>query len=184
MIITITPNEIINRCLWSNYQRFVLERKGLKDDDIKTILEEDKSLVLSENDAYVIGLLKVVETTNFVHRFKQHINEVLEIRSTIESIKSLDKKKEEVVEDFVVIKKSIVLEECFEFKNRFPSYYKGDRSFQENVKKLYEFINNKIKEINELESITVMKNMKNKVFEVDYLLSDKIESLFNLSIDD
>jgi hypothetical protein len=81
MQILITPDDIIKRCLWSEYKRFCLKEKN--EDEIKKLIEENNPILLKEEDAYVIGLLKVVETPNIVHRFKEHMYDVLKIKSNI-----------------------------------------------------------------------------------------------------
>ena len=91
MQILVTPSDLIKRCLWLEYQRYFLtdqdlttgKRKLKSKDEITRIIQEDKPMVLKEDDAFVIGLLKVVETPNVVHRFKDHIEEYLTIKSII-----------------------------------------------------------------------------------------------------
>jgi hypothetical protein len=57
MQIIVTPNDIIQRCLWDKYKRFCLHDNN--EEEIKNIVEANKPVSLSENDAYVIGLLKI-----------------------------------------------------------------------------------------------------------------------------
>ena len=81
MILTISIDDIIRRCLWSDYKRFVLKDKN--EQEIQTIVKENKPIIISENDAYAIGLLKVIETDNLVHRFTVHMKDMINIKSTI-----------------------------------------------------------------------------------------------------
>ena len=85
MIITINPHDIIKRCIWSEYKRFILKDKT--EDEIIKIVERNEPTVISEEDAYVIGLLKTIETTNLIHRFNLHIDDFLKIKSTINNDK-------------------------------------------------------------------------------------------------
>lgn len=110
MQILITPEDIIRRCLWLDYKRFCLKERG--EEDLRKLIEENKPVSLKEEDAYVIGLLKIVETPNLVHRLKDHMGEVLKIRSNIFNNK-------------LFIIKSVALKEISQFVMRFPDAFKA-----------------------------------------------------------
>lgn len=170
MTITVTPEDIIKRCLWKNYKKFCL--KGYSSKDVDKIIEENKPFPLSEEDAYVIGLLKVVQTYNLVHRFKQYINEVIEENSTVQKIDNQRK---------ILINRNTLINESLNFKNNFPEIYNQDETFMKKINEVNEYINNKVKEIEELEVIEVQKlvNNKNKVYK--FLLSKKASEMFKLN---
>lgn len=111
MIITVLIDDIIKRALWSDYKRFVLKNKS--EDEIKNIVKENKPVTLSENDAYAIGLLKIIETDNLIHRFSNHMKEIINIKSTI-----FDKN--------IYISVKIIENELELFKKRFPEYWDSD----------------------------------------------------------
>ena len=125
MIITVTPEDLIRRCLWSDYKRFTLRSKS--ELEIEVLIRENKPMLLTEDDAYAIGLLKVIETDNLVHRFTVHVREMLNIKSTI-----FDKN--------VYISVRIVENELENFKKRFPTYWKADMTYEKSIKDLNEFI--------------------------------------------
>jgi hypothetical protein len=125
MIITVTPEDLIRRCLWSDYKRFTLRNKS--ELEIEILIRENKPMLLTEDDAYAIGLLKVIETDNLVHRFTVHVREMLNIKSTI-----FDKN--------VYISVRIVENELENFKKRFPTYWKADMTYEKSIKDLNEFI--------------------------------------------
>lgn len=127
MIITVNPEDLIKRCLWSDYKRFVLKDK--KEDEIQTIVKENKPIVLTENDGYAIGLLKVIETDNLVHRFTVHMKEMINIKSTI-----FDKS--------VYISVRIVENELESFKKRFPDYWEPNSVYQQAIEELVKHITN------------------------------------------
>lgn len=127
MIITVTPEDLIRRCLWSDYKRFVLKNKS--EPEIQIIVKENKPIVLTENDGYAIGLLKVIETDNLVHRFIVHMKEMINIKSTI-----FDKN--------VFISVKIVENELESFKKRFPDYWQADKTYQNSIEELVKYINN------------------------------------------
>jgi len=126
MIITICAEDLIRRCLWSDYKRFVLKDKS--EQEIQIIVKENKPIVLSENDAYAIGLLKVIETDNLIHRFVVHIREIINIKSTI-----FDKN--------VYLSVKIVENELESFKKRFPDYWEADSIYEKSIKDLIDYIN-------------------------------------------
>lgn len=121
MQILITPEDIIRRCLWLDYKRFCLKDKN--EEEIKNILEENNPVALSEEDAYVIGLLKIVETPNLVHRLKEHMDDVLKIRSNIFNNK-------------LYIIKSVALKEISQFVQRFPDGFKPPFEYKKGIEDL------------------------------------------------
>ncbi len=126
MIITVTPEDLIRRCLWSDYKRFVLKDKS--EQEIQIIIKENKPIVLTENDGYAIGLLKVIETDNLVHRFKVHMKEMINIKSSI-----FDKN--------VYMSVKVVENELESFKKRFPESWVADSVYEEAISDLNVHIN-------------------------------------------
>ena len=121
MIITVTMEDIIKRCLWSDYKRFVLKDKS--EQEIQLIIKENKPIVLTENDAYAIGLLKIIETNNLIHRFKVHMKEMINIKSTI-----FDRN--------VFLSVKIVENELESFKKRFPESWVADSVYETSISNL------------------------------------------------
>jgi len=124
MQILITPEDIIRRCLWLDYKRFCLKEKG--EEELRKVIEENKPVALKEDDAYVIGLLKIVETPNLVHRLKEHMDEVLKIRSNIFNNK-------------LFIIKSVALKEIGQFVQRFPEGFKAPFEYKKGIEDLKVF---------------------------------------------
>jgi len=121
MVISLNIEDLIRRCLWSDFKRFVLKDKS--DQEIQLIVKENKQIVLTENDAYAIGLLKVIETDNLVHRFIVHMKEMINIKSTI-----FDKN--------VYMSVKIVENELESFKKRFPEYWVADAVYEKSIEEL------------------------------------------------
>lgn len=126
MIITVNLEDLIRRCLWSDYKRFVLKDKS--EQEIQQLVKENKPIVLTENDAYAIGLLKIIETDNLVHRFILHMREMINIKSTI-----FDKN--------VYLAVRIVENELDSFKKRFPEYWEADPVYKKSIEELIVYIN-------------------------------------------
>ena len=139
MQILITPEDVIRRCLWLEYKRFCLKDK--EDEEIKKIIEENKPVVIKEDDAYVIGLLKVVETPNLVHRLKEYMNEILKTKSNIFNNK-------------LYIIKSVATKEISTFVMRFPDEFKAPFEYKKGIADLKIFSNKIYAEVDKLQTQT------------------------------
>lgn len=125
MIITLTPNDIIKRCLWTAYKKFSLRDKS--ESEIEKIVKEDKLISMDEEMAYVIGLLKVIETDNLTYRFNNHIIDILKIKSTI-------------FNNDVYISVRVIETELNIFKKRFPNYWKPESDYEKGLTELNQYI--------------------------------------------
>jgi len=125
LTILITPEDLIRRCLWSDYKRFALKEKS--EQEIQILIKENKPFSIPENLGYAIGLLKVIETDNLIHRFIVHMKEIINIKSTI-----FDKN--------VYLSVKIVENELESFKKRFPEYWEADSVYEKSIKDLVERI--------------------------------------------
>ena len=157
MNIIVTPDDLIKRCLWSDYKRFVLKGKNEKE-----IIADNKPIVLSENDGYAIGLLKVIETDNLIHRFTVHMKDMINIKSTI-----FDKN--------VYMSVRIVEIELESFKKRFPEFWIKDSVSEEPITELIEHINNLQESIKNFE----IHEFKIKDREVRYYSSKDVKKLIS-----
>lgn len=147
MQIIVTPNDVIQRCLWDKYKRFCLHDKN--EEEIETIVKLNKPISLCENDAYVIGLLKIIETDNLVHRFNEDIFDFLQIKSSI-------------INKDLYISKYALNKFITSYYNKFPSYYKPTQSYEDGLNDLREYVELVENKINDLET-TIIKN-REKLF--------------------
>jgi len=127
MIITLTPDDIIKRCLWRAYRRFAL--RGIPEAEIEAIVKENKPISMDEEMAYVIGLLKVIETDNLKHRFDAHMMDILRIKSTIQ-------------QNEVYISVRVIEMELDGFKKRFPAYWAPTTNYETALEELNKYIEN------------------------------------------
>jgi len=160
MQIIVTPNDVIQRCLWDKYKRFCLHDKV--ENEIKNIVEANKPISLNENDAYVIGLLKIIETDNLVHRFNDDVFEFLQIKSSI-------------IKDDLYISKYAINKFVTSYYDKFPDYYKPNMSYTKGLSDLRDYLKLIEDRINNLDTITI-KN-RDKLF--TYYMSKDIKKVLN-----
>lgn len=161
MQIIVTPNDIIQRCLWDKYKRFCLYEKDEK--EIEKMVENNKPISLSENDAYVIGLLKVIDTDNFVHRFNEDIIDYLQIKSSI-------------VNDDLYINKASISKFINIYLDKFPDYYKPNMNYKKGIDDLVDYVTDIKINMDKLEAIPI----KNKDKVLYYYMSKDIKKLLTL----
>jgi hypothetical protein len=107
MTIKIHPEDIVRRCLWDNYVYYILAGS---DKEAERILAANEEMEISEKDALVIGLLKVIDTDNLIHKFNSHVVEFL----TNKSIKH---------SDLLLVRKKAFDYSVDKFLDKFPDYW-------------------------------------------------------------
>lgn len=143
MKISIFPEELIKRCVWDSYVYYVVG----SDKEAQKILEENQEMEISERDALVIGLLKVIETDNLIHKFNTYVSEILGNRSTTNSGQLL-------------IRKRVIDLSIDKFLDKFPDYWIPSTQWSKVLKDLVEYIDTIKSNIEKLEvHIIVDKNM-------------------------
>jgi hypothetical protein len=160
MQIFITPEDIIKRCLWLDYKRFCLKDKN--DEELKLVISENKPIILKEEDAFVVGLLKIIETPNLVHRLKFHMGEILRDRSSIFNNK-------------LFIIKSVALKEIEQFTQRFPESFKPPFEYKKGIEDLKIFSKKIYDEVDKLPTQIYMKDEKSYIYISSNNVKDIIE---------
>jgi hypothetical protein len=123
MQIILCAEDLIKRCLWDSYVYYVLG----SDKDEELILKENKEFEISERDALVIGLLKIIETSNLIHKFNTYIAEFL-------SNKSINSGK-----DVLIRKKGLELA-VDKFLDKFPDYWIPNTEYKNSLTELVDYI--------------------------------------------
>jgi len=164
MIITLTPDDIIKRCLWRAYRRFAL--RGIPEAEIEEIVKDNKPISMDEEMAYVIGLLKVIETDNLKHRFDAHMMDILRIKSTIQ-------------ENEVYISVRVIEMELDGFKKRFPAYWTPGTNYEKALAELNVYIENIQEKIPEIEIYEFKAKAQDRM--VKYFSSKEIKKLIEKS---
>lgn len=136
MQIILNAEELIKRCVWDNYVYYVLGSEK----EAEKILKENQSIQLTERDALIIGLLKVIETDNLIHKFNTYVVEIL----TNKSIHSPQK-------DGLLIRKKTFDTAVDKFLDKFPDYWEPNVSWTNSLKDLVVCINEMKDELEKLE---------------------------------
>jgi hypothetical protein len=123
MKITLHAEDIVKRCLWDNYVYYIVGSEK----EAEKILKENKELEISERDALVMGLLKVIETDNLIHRFNTYVMEFL----TNKSIKE---------KDLLLVRKRTFDSAVEKFVDKFPDYWEPSSTYAKALKELIEYI--------------------------------------------
>lgn len=160
MQIKITPEDIVKRGMWDFYTYYIIGSEK----EAQELLKKNEEFILSEKDAIVIGLLKVMETDNLIHRFNDYLIHFLSIRSIKEKTDALIKKK--------------TLESAIEkFMGKFPIYWKPAMNYQNALKDLQVYvddINSKIAQL-EITQVTIQN------VSYDFYSSNAVRKLLNFN---
>ena len=135
MTINIYPEDIVRRCLWDTYVYYVI---GGSDKEAERVLKENKEIAMSEQDALVIGLLKVIETDNLIFKFNTYIAELLSNRSS-------------KVNEYLLIRKKTFDSAIEKFVDKFPDYWVPGLSYVHSLKELVEYVEAMKVEVEKLE---------------------------------
>jgi len=123
MKISIYPEDIVKRCVWDHYVYYIVGSEK----ESEKILKENKEIEISERDALVIGLLKVIETDNLIHKFNTYVMEFL----TNKSIKE---------KDLLLVRKKTFDYAVDKFVDKFPDYWEPNLLYTKALKDLVEYI--------------------------------------------
>jgi len=123
MKIILCAEDLIRRCLWDSYVYYVLG----SDKDAEQLLKENKEFEISERDALVIGLLKVIETSNLIHKFNTYVVEFL-------TNKSINQGKD------VLVRKKGLENAVDKFLDKFPDYWIPNTEYKKSLTELVDYI--------------------------------------------
>lgn len=136
MELNLYPEDIIKRCVWDSYVYYIVGSEK----EAEKILKENKMVTLSERDALIIGLLKVIETNNLIHKFNTYIVEIL----TNKSIHSPQK-------EYLLIRKKTFDLAVDKFLDKFPEYWQPSASWTNALKDVSQSIENLKLDLEKLE---------------------------------
>lgn len=160
MKILITPEDIVKRCSWDNYVYYILgsDKEGEK------ILKENKEFSITERDALIIGILKVIETDNLIHKFNTHIVDLL----TNKSINN---------QNHVLIRKKTLTSSIDKFLDKFPIYWDPESSYKKGLKDLEKYMEGIRSDVEQLEITQVTDQFGT----YDFLSSNSVKKLLSFN---
>ncbi len=123
MKIILCAEDLVKRCVWDNYTYYVLGSEK----DAESLLKENKEFEISERDALIIGLLKVIETPNLIHKFNTYIVEFL-------TNKSINQGKD------VIVRKKALESSVDKFVDKFPDYWVPNTEYKKSLTELVDYI--------------------------------------------
>jgi hypothetical protein len=160
MKIILCAEDIVKRCLWDSYTYYILGSEKEAD----RMLKENAEFEISERDAIVIGLLKVMETDNLIHRFNDYLTHFLSVRS----IKDKD--------NFIIKKKS--LETTIDkFLDKFPDYWTPPINYSNALKDLVIYVDDLKEKIEKLDILKV--SVQNVSYE--FYNTNNVKKLLNFN---
>jgi hypothetical protein len=136
MKILITPEDLVKRCLWDHYTFYIIGSEK----EAEKLLKANEEFELSERDAIVIGLLKVMETDNLIHRFNDYLIHFISVRSIKDK------------ENFLIKKKSLETT-INKFLDKFPDYWTPPINYSNALKDLVVYIDELMKNLENLDII-------------------------------
>lgn len=161
MKIIITAEDIVKRCLWDTFSYYVVGSEK----EAERLLKENNEFELSERDAIVMGLLKVMETDNLVHRFNDYMVHFLTVKSTKEN------------NDILIRKKSVELT-IDKFLDKFPDYWVPPANYSAAMKDLVSYIDSLRAKIDLLDYQTLeVQNITQ-----DFYVSNAVKKLLNFNL--
>ncbi len=128
MKILVTPKDLIERCVWYEYEFYILKDMPLE--ERKRIIRENAEFEISEKDAFVIGLTKVIYTDNLNHKFNEFVDSVLKNKSFEHSVNDARK----------FINKNLIISEISRFMNKFPSAYEPNEHWKKQMEITADYI--------------------------------------------
>jgi hypothetical protein len=123
MTIKIYPEDIVRMCLWDNYVYYIVGSEK----EAEKILKENAEMEIPERDALVIGLLKIIETDNLIHKFNTYVMEFL----TNKSIKH---------NDYLLVRKKTFDLSIDKFVDKFPDYWEPNSYWSNSLKDLVDYV--------------------------------------------
>lgn len=79
MKIIVTPQDLIERCLWSDYEQYAI--RHLTIEQRNTIIRENKEFEIDERNAFVCRLLRCIHTDNLVHKLNEFMLNIVDLKS-------------------------------------------------------------------------------------------------------
>jgi hypothetical protein len=160
MNITVTPEDLVRRCVWDHYVYYVVG----SDKEAEKILKENKEFEISERDSLVIGLLKVIETDNLIHKYNTYLVDFLANKSINNNAQVLIRKK--------------ALEICIDkFLDKFPDYWIPNSLYKNSLSELVDYIEEFKVKIEKLE----IHKVSDQFGTYEFVVSNNVKKLLSFN---
>ena len=160
MKIVLCAEDLVRRCVWDNYTYYVLGSEK----EAELLLKQNNEFEISERDALVIGLLKVIETTNLIHKFNTYIVEFLTNKSINQG-------------NTVLVRKKSVEIAVDKFLDKFPDYWVPNMDYKKSLTELVDYIGEfKIK----FEKIEI-QNVTDQFGTHEYINSNNVKKILSFN---
>jgi hypothetical protein len=160
MNITVTPEDLVRRCVWDHYVYYVVG----SDKEAEKILKENKEFEITERDSLVIGLLKVIETDNLIHKYNTYLVDFLANKSINNNAQVLIRKK--------------ALEICIDkFLDKFPDYWIPNSVYKNSLSELVDYIEEFKVKIEKLE----IHKVSDQFGTYEFVVSNNVKKLLSFN---
>lgn len=160
MKIVVSAEDLVKRCLWDSYVYYVVGSEK----EAEKIFLQGGDFEISERDALVIGLLKVIETDNLIHKFNMYLTDFLTNKS-ISSGKDL------------IIRKKTVEMGIEKFNDKFPPYWNPQHSWKQGLDNLNLYLQELKSNLEELE----IQKITDQFGTHEYIISNSIKKLLKFN---
>ena len=160
MKIIVSGEDLVKRCLWDSYVYYVVGSEK----EAEKIFNEGSEFEISERDALVIGLLKVIETDNLIHKFNMYLTDFL-------TNKSVSGGRD------LIIKKKTLETGIDKFYDKFPSYWNPELSWKRGLDNLKVYLDELKLNIEELE----VQKITDQFGTHEYIHSNSIKKLLKFN---
>lgn len=160
MTIKVYPEDLVKLGVWDSYVYYVVG----SDLEAEKQLKENKEFEIEDTSALVIGLLKVIETNNLIHRLNGYITDFLSNKSS-------------KMQGKILIRKKLIIGAFDRFQNKYPPYWKPTKDYEHGLVELKEYIDQILVKIEKLEVHEV--TIQFGTFE--YLNSNQVKKLLEFN---
>ena len=138
MRIFVYPSDLVKYCIWDHFVYYIINSEK----EAEKLLKEDKEIEISEKDALVMGLFKIIKTDNLIHKFNTYILEIL-------SNKSINNN------DLILIRKKNIDISVEIFIEKFPKYWKPDPVYKKSLKEMNDYIHKFKSNVKKIDIISI-----------------------------
>jgi len=160
MTIKVYPEDLIKLGVWDSYVYYVVGSESEAEEQLK----KNEEFEIKDTDALVIGLLKVIETNNLIHRLNGYVTDFLTNKSSKMQGKAL-------------IRKKLILSAFDKFRNKYPSYWDAPIDYKNGIDNMDKYIESVVEKIENLETHKV--TIQFGTFE--YLSSKQVKKLLEFN---